>query len=145
MRLNRKDKEKIGKYFADKPEIAAVYLYGSFAKGDAMAESDIDLAVLVKDHKGFGGFDIPETRYTYDLEKLMGKKVEVQNLDSVSVDFAHRVISEGEILLGLNSKKRIVFEERVMGVYFDMKPSMDEYFKYLGQIAKKGELGVRYT
>ena len=144
MRLGKTLKEKIRKYFSDKPEIAAVYLYGSFAKGRARKDSDIDLAVLVNDKGGFSGFDIPQTRYTYDLQKITHKEVEVQNLDAVSVDFAKRVISEGKILLGLESKKRIEFEEKVLREFFDMKPSIDEYYKYLRIIAKKGELGVRY-
>jgi predicted nucleotidyltransferase len=144
MKLSSKTKNKIINYFRKKPEIAAVYMYGSQSKGGARADSDVDLAVLVSDKRGFGGFDIPQTRYTYDLERLTGKKVEVQDLGSVAIDFAHRVLSEGELLLGLESAKRVEFEEYVLRVYFDMKPSIDEYFYYLRQIVKKGDLGVRY-
>src|SRR3989344_1868581 len=106
MRLSKKKKDKIAKFFEGKPEIAAAYLYGSQAKGFARKDSDIDLAVLVGDRKSFSGFDIPQTRYTYELSKLLGKGVEVQDIGKAPVDFAHRVISEGELLLGLESKKR---------------------------------------
>jgi predicted nucleotidyltransferase len=144
MKLNKSLQQKIVGYFSDKPEIAAVYLYGSQAKGTARDDSDIDLAVLVKNRKSFSGFDMPQTRYYYDLEKLTGKKVEVQDLGKTPVDFAHRVISEGEILCGLDSRKRVEFEERILRVYFDMKPFFDEYMKSIHEIAKKGELSVRY-
>jgi predicted nucleotidyltransferase len=145
MKLGKTNEDNVRKYFENKPEIAAVYLFGSFAKGYAKKYSDIDIAVLVKNRKSFSGFDTPRTRYTYDLEKLMRKKVEVQDLDSVSVDFAQRVISEGKILLGLESKKRVEFEEKVLRMYFDMKPFFDEYFKSIHEIAKRGELNVRYN
>ncbi|KKQ43061.1 MAG: putative nucleotidyltransferase [Microgenomates group bacterium GW2011_GWC1_37_8] len=144
MDINKAIKAKISSYFVKRPEVLAVYLYGSQAKGFAREDSDIDLAILVKDHKSFSGFDIPQTRYLYDLEKLTGKRVEVQDLAFEPIDFAQRVISEGRILVGLNSKKRIEFEENILRVYFDLKPSIDEYYKYLNQMAKRGELDVRY-
>jgi len=49
MSLNVKIAGKIVNYFAKEPGVAAVYLYGSQARGDAKAASDIDLAVLVTD------------------------------------------------------------------------------------------------
>lgn len=144
MKLNPKLLEKINKYFSEKKEVAVVYLYGSYAKGEERADSDIDLALLIDNRKSFKGFDIPQTRYTYDLEKLTGKKVEVQDLYKAPMDFAYRVISEGKILSGFDSLKRVEFEEKVLRIYFDIKPSINEYFKYLSDIAKKGDLGVRY-
>ena len=65
-------------------------------------------------------------------------------MDSVAIDFAYRVISEGKLLLGLDSPKIVEFEEKVLRVYFDMKPFFDEYFASIHEIAKKGELNVRY-
>ena len=144
MKLDDNTKNKIINFFKDKKEVEAVYLYGSYAKETAREDSDIDLAVIVSDENDFEGFDMPQTRYNYDLGKLTGKKIEVQNLESVAIDFAHRVLYEGELLMGLGSKKRVDFEEMVLRVYFDMKPAIEEYFYYLRKIAKKGELGVRY-
>ena len=144
MNLGKRQKDQIVKFFERRPEIAAVYLYGSQVKGFARGDSDIDLAALVADRKTFGGFDIHQTRYTYDLSKLLGKEVEVQDLEKAPIDFAHRVISEGEILSGLDSKIRVDFEEKILREFFDMKPSIDEYFRYLREMARKGELGVGY-
>ncbi|OGM23035.1 hypothetical protein A2865_04800 [Candidatus Woesebacteria bacterium RIFCSPHIGHO2_01_FULL_39_17] len=144
MKLSSDIRKKIIRYFSEKPEIEAVYLYGSQAKGFARSDSDIDLAILVNDKGNFRGFDIPQTRYLYDLGKITHKEFEVQNLESCPVDFAHRVISEGKILLGIDSKKRVEFEEKILREFFDMKPSIDEYFVYLSEIARKGELGARY-
>src|SRR3989304_7068418 len=143
MKLNSKIRKKITDYFSKKPEIEAVYLYGSQAKNVARSDSDIDLAALVNDKGNFSGFDIPQTRYAHELQRIIHKEIEVQNLEDVSIDFAHRVLSEGQLLVGLESKKRVEFEERILRVYFDMKPFFDEYVQSIHEIAKKGELNVR--
>ena len=144
MRLNTKIIAKVNKYFAKKPEVAAVYLYGSYARGDAKKTSDIDLAVLVTDKRKYTGFGIMQVVFAYDLSKITGKKVEVQDLDDCTADFAHRVLQEGILLISNNQKARIKFEERILMVYFDLKPAIEEYYKHLSEIAKTGELGARF-
>ena len=144
MTLDKKRISKIIKYFSNKPEVAAVYLYGSHARGEAKETSDIDLAVLVTDKRKYTGFGIVQVVFSSDLSKITGKKVEVQDLDDCTADFAHRVLEEGMLLIANNQKVRTEFEERVLRIYFDLKPAIEEYYKHLSEIAKKGELHVRY-
>lgn len=138
MTLDKKTKKTIINYFAGKPEVAAVYLYGSQARGDARPDSDIDLGVLMVDKKNFYHYDS-------DLSGLTKREVEAQDLDECQVDFAHRVLCEGNLLLSNNEKARVDFEEKIFRNYFDIKPFLDEYYKSLSEIAKRGELHVRYT
>ncbi len=145
MTMSKKTKKIIADYFSRKPEVAAVYLYGSQARGDAKNSSDIDLAVLVTNKRKYTGFGIPQVVFAQDLSKLIGKEVEVQDLEVCRIDFAHRVLTEGKLLVSNNEPARIAFEEKVLRTYFDMKPFLDEYYKSLSEIAKKGELHVRYT
>ena len=42
--------EKIRNYFAVQDDVAAVYIYGSYAKGKPRLDSDVDVAVLLKDY-----------------------------------------------------------------------------------------------
>ncbi|OGD86204.1 hypothetical protein A2164_02020 [Candidatus Curtissbacteria bacterium RBG_13_35_7] len=137
-------KKTIIDYFSKKPEVAAVYLYGSYARGEANINSDIDLAILVTNKKKYSGFGIPQVVFAAELKKLTGKEVEIQDLGVCRVDFAHRVLAEGELLISNNQKARIQFEEKTLRVYFDLKPALDEYYQYLSKITKKGELHVRY-
>ena len=145
MVISLNTKTKIVNYFSKRPGVAAVYLYGSQAKGVAKRDSDIDLAVLTTDKSRYTGLNSPQILFTQELSKTLDKKVEVQDLKTVRIDFAHRVLTEGKLLHSNNERERVAFEERVFRVYFDMKPAIDEYYKYLAKIAKKGELHVRYT
>lgn len=145
MMIDQKTKNIITNYFAKKPEVAAVYLYGSQARGEAKETSDIDLAVLVTDKRNYTGFGIPQVVFAQDLSKLIHNEVEVQDLETVSVDFAHRVLVEGKLLITNNENARIAFEEKTIRIYFDLKPALDEYYRSLAEIAKKGELHVRYS
>ena len=92
MKLNQKTVKKIIKYFSKKPEVATVYLYGSYARGDAKIDSDIDLAVLVTDTRKYKGSGIPQVVFALDLSKITGKKVEVQDLTAFFVAIAPKVI-----------------------------------------------------
>ena len=135
---------KVSAFFSKKPEIEAVYLFGSQSNASAKKDSDIDIALLVGKKVPLEGFDTPQGRYSLDLRKVLGKAVDIVDLSNASVDFAYRVIADGQVLKGADSRKRIEFEERILKVYFDMKPFFDEYAKSIHEIARKGELDVRY-
>lgn len=137
--------DKIIKYFKNKAEVEAVYLYGSQAKGTATKGSDIDLGVVMINYEGYQGFGIPQVVFAQDLSKITGDEVEVQDLNACSIEFAHRVLAEGKLLIANDEKQRIEFEEKILRNYFDLKPALDEYYECLSKIAKKGELHVRYT
>ena len=144
MKFNKSIQTKITRYFSKKKEIGAVYLFGSQAKGKARENSDIDLGILFTKRKKKNLLSFPEITYSSDLSEILGKKVEVIDLGSARIDFAHRVITEGKLLVSNNEKERIEFEEKILSLYFDLKHGLDEYYDSLSQIARKGELHVRY-
>lgn len=49
--LKTKKLELLKKYFEKKPSVILAFLFGSFAKGKEMRESDVDIAVYLKDPK----------------------------------------------------------------------------------------------
>lgn len=143
--LAKKLVAKIKNYFSQKPEIVAVYLYGSYARGEAKETSDIDMGVVLKEKPSSRAFEIPQVKFSQDLAKILGEEVEVQDITNCDLEFAHRVLSEGKLLYSGDEKRRIEFETTIVGAYFDMKPLFEEYYRQLLKIAKKGELHVRYT
>ena len=77
-KLRKRDREmlvladSITFYFKIRPEVVAVYLFGSYAQVREKPFSDIDLGVLL-DHKSLPKKNDLETTYTVDLEKQLRK------------------------------------------------------------------------
>jgi uncharacterized protein len=63
----------LAKYFADKP-VKKVWLFGSYARGDADEESDIDILVDTDETKKIG-WDYYS--WPIELNQLFSKKVDV--------------------------------------------------------------------
>ncbi len=73
MQLSTQEKSIITAYFAGKPVLQA-WLFGSYARGDADEQSDIDLMVKWNP-AAKGGLDYFIVKP--ELENLLGKKVDV--------------------------------------------------------------------
>lgn len=51
-RLLRELKEGLGRIYGDR--LKGLYLYGSYARGDAQAESDVDVMIVLDDYESYG-------------------------------------------------------------------------------------------
>jgi predicted nucleotidyltransferase len=71
--LDKETVKKIREFFKDKPVLRA-YVFGSFARGEGHAESDIDLLVDLDYSRPIGLFFV---RMQLDLEELLGRKVDL--------------------------------------------------------------------
>jgi uncharacterized protein len=108
------------------PEIIAVYLYGSRARGTATARSDVDLALLYRTPpppslEGLP-FDIEA-----ELERGLGVPVEIVVLNDAPVDLVHRVLRDGILLLDRDRSRRIRFEVKARNEFFDLQPHLARY------------------
>ena len=65
---------------AEKYRLSAVYLFGSYARGEASAESDIDLIV---DLSGSTVHGLTFVSLQHDLEQALEKNVDLVTLDSL--------------------------------------------------------------
>lgn len=79
---------------AKKYLLKEVYLFGSYARGEATGISDIDLVV---------NFSEPTSLFTYaeiidDLENLFGKKVDIVSHNSADPRLLYQIIDE-EVLM----------------------------------------------
>jgi predicted nucleotidyltransferase len=84
---------------ASHPELAAAAIFGSHARGTARADSDLDLAVLVRE-----GAEVDrrrlQSRLAADLAHLAaGGRVDVVFLDEAPVLLRQRVLQQGRVAL----------------------------------------------
>jgi len=73
MELSNDTREQLRRFFAAYP-VDRAYVFGSFARGDARPDSDLDILVDLDRSKPFGlGFVDMQLK----LEELLGRKVDV--------------------------------------------------------------------
>jgi predicted nucleotidyltransferase len=74
MYLSNDQIDIIKNYFSDKP-VNKLYLFGSYARGDADQNSDIDLVFSL--HKGTRISYFGLAKYLIELEKKLNKKIDL--------------------------------------------------------------------
>lgn len=114
---------------ADARGAVAVYLYGSVARGEARSDSDIDVGILFAAEPP-ATLDAPQFALEAELERLLGRPVQVVALNRASADLVHRVLRDGRLVLDRDRAARIRFEVRSRNDYFDMAPIRRLYRRY---------------
>ena len=111
---------------ADSRGAIAAYLFGSVARGDDAFTSDVDVAIL---------FDAPPAQQLLgpaltlagDLERLLGRAVDLVVLNSAPADLVHRILRDGILVLDRDRARRIRFEVARRNEYFDLEPIRRQY------------------
>ncbi len=94
MKLSDKQLYSITSYLADKPVIRA-YVFGSYARGDADDQSDIDLMVELDYSKSIG---LKFFAMQNQLEELLDSKVDLITTESVSPYIKPYIEDEKELI-----------------------------------------------
>ncbi|HUR67897.1 MAG TPA: nucleotidyltransferase domain-containing protein [Candidatus Thermoplasmatota archaeon] len=100
------------------PDVVFAYLFGSQARGDALARSDVDVAVYLRE-----GSDL-DILQVMSLIEGVGKR----HLDVILLDRAPPFISyealHGLLLFSRDDETRVLVEARIAREYLDREPSM---------------------
>lgn len=94
MKLSQEDLSVLASYFRDKPVLRA-FLFGSYARGEALAESDVDILLELDYSKHIGlGF----VAMKLDLEDLLHKKIDLISGSSLSTHIAPFIHKDKQLI-----------------------------------------------
>jgi hypothetical protein len=103
------------------PGVVCAYLFGSEARGEARAGSDVDVAVLYEPAPA-ARLDAGPLDLEGQLERALGRPVQLVVLNAAPADLVHRVLRDGRVLLDRDRAARIRFEVARRNEYFDLAP-----------------------
>jgi predicted nucleotidyltransferase len=108
------------------PGVVAVYLFGSVALGTDRPSSDVDVAVLFQQPPP-ARLDGPRLVLEGNLERAIGRRVDLIVLNEAPADLRIRVLRDGRLLLERDRSARIAFEVRTRNEAFDLAPMLAAY------------------
>lgn len=120
--------ESLRSYFAGRPDVVAAYLFGSTARGEAKASSDVDVGVLL----AAGEPSLPADYDVLfaiqdDLEERLHRPVDVLAMNGAPLDLLHRVLRDGILVLDRDPLRRGEFELAARTQYMDFLPVLLRY------------------
>jgi len=74
------------------PDVQAIYLFGSHGTNDEWADSDVDIALLLPHATAKQNNYLSQTDLQWELERLLGKQVDLINLRQVSTVFRKEIV-----------------------------------------------------
>lgn len=89
------DKEELGNYCREN-QIKLFGLFGSFARGEARADSDIDIIIDFNETKSL----MKIGRIQYDLEESLGRPVDLVSFRSIKPALKNNILKDLKVLYG---------------------------------------------
>jgi predicted nucleotidyltransferase len=106
--------------------VVCAYLYGSVARDEARPTSDVDVAALFRETPP-STLDGMAFDLAGEIERVVGRPVDLVVLDRASPDLVHRVLRDGILVHESDRGARVRFETRKRAEYFDVLPYLREY------------------
>lgn len=136
--------ESIRTALHNSPDLVAVYLFGSTARNQAHALSDVDVGVLFTGDLSAADLFARTLEIGTILEEAVRRPVDVIALNRAPPAFCFQVLKYGRLLLEQDRTQRCLFVMRALGRYYDAKPYLDHHnAQLLSRIRKEG-LGRGY-
>lgn len=107
------------------PDVAVAWVFGSEARGDARPDSDVDVALLLRDRKTTALHYMQSLgRIAAELEQAaLGRRLDLVLIEAQGPVLQHRVLSEGRLVYDADSRRRVDFESDSYVRYFDFLPT----------------------
>ncbi|MCE7869212.1 nucleotidyltransferase domain-containing protein [bacterium CPR1] len=116
------------------PWVSFGYLFGSTARGEARADSDVDLAVALAS-------GAPEDAFWQLLQRLdaADDRLHLLILDDAPPLLRQRVFRDGRLLFERNHNERLAFQVRSIREYCDLVPWYELHYQATRQRLLKGQ------
>ena len=111
--------QTLGSYFARRGDVALALLFGSFARGEPRPASDVDIAVRFVPGAARDGLAHPVYGVAADLPALVGRRVDVVDLDHAGPVLTFAIASEGVLLWEANEGLEVAFRADAYDRYAD--------------------------
>lgn len=102
--------------------LEALLLFGSEARGEARADSDVDLAALFRSPPDV----VALLEAGADVERLLGRSVDLVDLGAASPILAMQVLRDGHCVFGAGSRALAEFAAILSSRYADLKRARAE-------------------
>jgi predicted nucleotidyltransferase len=100
---------RLKQYFKDKPEVVAVYLFGSQATGKKKRSSDVDVGILLNTKDRATEIE-KRNQYMVDLADILRKEIHPIILNSAGEELMRQIFAKGDCILIKNQKKLSLFK-----------------------------------
>ncbi len=108
-------------YFAGRRDVTLALVFGSVARGDARADSDLDVGI-VPAPDAVSGLNSPVLTAMVDLPPLVGRKVDVADLRRVSPVFGFAVAQDAVLVYEAEPGAWASWFARIIAQYYDTAP-----------------------
>lgn len=113
-------------------DLVAAYLFGSVARDEGRADSDVDVAILLASQPA-KTLAHPSVSLAAELEARLRRAVQIIVLNDAPPDLIHRVLRDGRLLVDSDPSLRIQFEVKARNEYLDLLPVLRRYRKLEGR------------
>jgi predicted nucleotidyltransferase len=119
----------VSDFFSDErrqANLAAVYIFGSAARGSARPDSDVDVGILYQ-HPPPATLAGQPFELAAELSAALGRTVDVVAMNGAPVDLVKRILRDGVLAVERDRAARVAFEVRARNEYFDLLPFLRLY------------------
>lgn len=132
----------LSKVFVRHEEILAAYLFGSRIADNAALDSDIDLAVFVKNRHKTSEMEVLKLITGADISIPYNLDISCADLSSPPI-FLYQIIKSGVCIYEKKTISMVNLEATIMDIYFDNRHLRNIYHHYLHNSFKEKTYGRR--
>ncbi|MBI5787236.1 MAG: nucleotidyltransferase domain-containing protein [Candidatus Schekmanbacteria bacterium] len=126
-------KKLLREYFSKQTDILMAFIFGSYAKGRALVESDVDIAVYFKPQNQQVEWEIDkkyadESQIWLEVERIVKKNVDLLVLNRAFSTVAFEVLRTGVPIIIKDRRLYLRFFSRVSFEAMDFMEMADDYW-----------------